>query len=158
MKYIIRSIKYFFYVCIIVTLVMTVLVLCNVVSADVNLLFKRGWTSVLEILLMFAGVSLIYPRFGFTKRLATVLGETEPLRKEVLEYMESRLYVLEKEEDGLMCFRCRSVLNRLTRMLEDRITIERGLGGFYVEGPTKDVTRIVTGLEYKFRNPDEAEN
>ena len=139
MKYIIRSIKYFFYVCIIVTLVMTVLVLCNVVSADVNLLFKRGWTSVLEILLMFAGVSLIYPRFGFTKRLATVLGETEPLRKEVLEYMESRLYVLEKEEDGLMYFRCSPYL---TVLQECSRTVSPSKGAWAVS-MWKDLPRML---------------
>lgn len=40
-------------------------------------------------------------------------------------------------------------------MLEDRITMTRTLGGFEVEGLTKDVVRIIGGLEYKFRRNDE---
>lgn len=155
MKYIIRAIKYFVYVSVIASSMLIILALLGFVSSDINVMFKNGWGSVGQILLMFACVALFYPRFGFTKRLATVLGDTSGLRDAVVDYMGAKGYLLESEDGERMCFRSSSTFNRLARMLEDRITIEKGLGGFYVEGPSKDVARIVTGLEFKFRNAEE---
>lgn len=154
MKYLIRSVKYFLYITVIITLILCILVLLKMVSPDINVMFKNGWKSVGLILGMFAVVSAIYPMFGYTKRLATVLGDFAELRNGVVEYMESRGYSLETESEEKMTFRSRSVMNRIFRVWEDRVTLEKGLGGFYVEGLSRDITRIVAGLEYKFRNPD----
>ena len=154
MKYLIRSVKYFLYITVVITLILCILVLLKMVSPDINVMFKNGWKSVGLILGMFAAVSAIYPMFGYTKRLATVLGDFAELRNGVVEYMESRGYALETESEEKMTFRSRSVMNRIFRVWEDRITLEKGLGGFYVEGLSRDITRIVAGLEYKFRNPD----
>lgn len=154
MKYLIRSVKYFLYITVVITLILCILVLLKMVSPDINVMFKNGWKSVGLILGMFAAVSAIYPMFGYTKRLATVLGDFADLRNGVVEYMESRGYSLETESEEKMTFRSRSVMNRIFRVWEDRITLEKGLGGFYVEGLSRDITRIVAGLEYKFRNPD----
>ena len=154
MKYLIRSVKYFLYITVVITLILCILVLLKMVSPDINVMFKNGWKSVGLILGMFAAVSAIYPMFGYTKRLATVLGDFAELRNGVMEYMESRGYSLETESEEKMTFRSRSVMNRIFRVWEDRITLEKGLGGFYVEGLSRDITRIVAGLEYKFRNPD----
>ena len=154
MKYLIRSVKYFLYITVVITLILCILVLLKMVSPDINVMFKNGWKSVGLILGMFAAVSAIYPMFGYAKRLATVLGDFAELRNGVVEYMESRGYSLETESEEKMTFRSRSVMNRIFRVWEDRITLEKGLGGFYVEGLSRDITRIVAGLEYKFRNPD----
>ena len=66
-----------------------------------------------------------------------------------------RCYRLESENGESMTFRLRSRFSALFKMFEDRITMTRELGGFEVEGLTKEVVRIVGGLEYKFRAPDE---
>ena len=68
--------------------------------------------------------------------------------------MEERGYRLESEDGETMKFRSRAVLNRIVRVWEDRITITKTLGGFEVEGLSRDVARIVPALEYRFRNPD----
>lgn len=154
MKYLIRAVKYFFYITILISIILGILVLLKFVSSDVNVMFKNGWNSIWQILLMFACVAAFYPRFGFTKRLVPVLGDLSDLKGTVLATMRDRGYLLENDSAEVMTFRSKSTFNRISRMLEDRITIEKGLGGFYVEGPTKDVTRIVYGLEYNFRNPD----
>lgn len=155
MRYIIRAVKYFVYISIIVIVILTALVLLKAVSPDINVMFTNGWKSVGMIACMFAGVSAFYPMFGYTKRLATVLGELSGLRKDVVEYMEGRKYVLESEDDTKMTFRARSRMHRI--IWDDRITIEKGLGGFYVEGVSREVAKIVSGLEYKFRNPEAEE-
>ena len=66
--------------------------------------------------------------------------------------MENRGYRLESENGENMTFRNRSILNRITRMMEDRITFTRTLGGFELEGLRKDTIRVIYGLENALRN------
>ena len=145
MKYIVRAVKYFIYICVLVTIILSVLVLAHFVSSDINVMFKEGWKSVAKIALVFAGIAAIYPLFGYRKLLAGVLGELGGLRDGVVKCMEERGYRLESEDGETMKFRSRSVLNRIFRVWEDRITITKTLGGFEV---------VVPALEYRFRNPD----
>ncbi|MDO5442709.1 MAG: hypothetical protein Q4G10_03470 [Bacteroidia bacterium] len=154
MRYLIRAIKYFVYICVIVIIILAILVLMNLVSSDINVMFQHGWKSVGLIAVMFAGVSAFYPMFGYTKRLAAVLGELDATDKEVIEYMtgDVRKYNLESQDGEKMTFRSRSFLRRI--IWDDRITIEKGLGGYYVEGVAREVAKIVPGLEFKFHNPD----
>ncbi len=154
MKYIVRAVKYFFYICVLVTIILLVLVLAHFVSSDINVMFKEGWRSVAKILLVFAGIAAIYPLFGYRKLLAGVLGDLGGLRDGVVKCMEERGYRLESEDGETMTFRSRSVLNRIFRVWEDRITVTKTLGGFEVEGLSRDVAHIVPALEYGFRNPD----
>ncbi len=154
MKYIVRAVKYFIYICVLVTIILSVLVLAHFVSSDINVMFKEGWKSVAKIALVFAGIAAIYPLFGYRKLLAGVLGELGGLRDGVVKCMEERGYRLESEDGETMKFRSRSVLNRIFRVWEDRITITKTLGGFEVEGLSRDVARIVPALEYRFRNPE----
>ena len=156
MKYVVRAVKYFLYISVILTLILTILVLCKMISPDINVTFRNGWKSVGLIAAMFAAVSAFYPLFGYSKRLAGVLGDLSDLRDDVVKVMDERGYRIEKEDGDVMTFRYKSLVNRIFRVWEDRVTIEPGLGGFYVEGLTRDITRIVYGLEYRFRNPDEA--
>lgn len=157
MRYIIRAVKYFIYIWVIVIIILTALVLMNLVSSDINVMFQHGWKSVGLMAVMFAAVSAFYPLFGYTKRLAAVLGELDANDKEVIEYMtgDVRKYKLESQDGEKMTFRSRSVLRRI--IWDDRITIEKGLGGYYVEGVGREVAKIVPGLEFKFHNPDKAE-
>lgn len=155
MKYVVRSLKYFVYICLIMTLILVVLAAFGMISKDVNVMFRNGYTSILEIAGMFFCISWIYPKFGFCRRTAMIPGEFGEIRDGVVEFMESRKYTLEKEECETLTFRLSSTLSRLTRMCEDRVTMTRALGGFEIEGLTKDVTRLVYGLEYKFRHGEE---
>lgn len=157
MKYIIRVIKYFVYISFIMALILVVLAAAGLISKDINVIFRDGYNSLWKIGLMFLAVSAIYPRFGFTKRGAILPGEYSELRNGVIEFMQDRKYVLEKEEGENLYFRHKSVLCRATRMFEDRISLTRDISGFYVEGLTKDVSRLVYGLEYKFRGEKEDE-
>jgi hypothetical protein len=154
MKYIVRAVKYFIYICILVSIILLVMVLLHFVSSDINVMFKEGWKSVGKIALVFAGIAAIYPLFGYRRLLAGVLGELDGLRDGVVKCMEERGYRLESEDGDTMTFRSRSALNRIFRVWEDRITVTKTLGGFDVEGLSRDVARIVPALEYRFRNPD----
>lgn len=154
MKYIARVIKYFIYITIIMAAILAVMVLLNVVEGDIPTMFRDGYNSLWKIALMFLAVAAVYPSFGFTKKGAVIPGEYSEIRGGVVDFMESHGYELESEEGENLTFRKRGVLSKMRRMFEDRITMTRDLPGFYVEGLTKDVVRIISGLEYKFRGEE----
>ena len=155
MKYIIRADKYFFYFFILLAIMLGILVLAHVTDANnIEELFKDGYNSLVKIAIMFGCISAIYPLFGFQKKDAIVPGEYREIRTSVIEFMESRGYRLESEQEQNLTFRYRSPVNRFFRMFEDRITMTRSISGFEVEGLRKDVIRIVYGLEQKMKTPE----
>lgn len=154
MKYIIRAVKYFFYFCILLAAMLGILTLCHVVEGPVEGMFREGYDSLVKIAVMFGCVSAVYPLFGFMKKEALIPGEYGEIRGDIIEYMESRGYRLESEQDENLTFRHRSAVTRLFRMFEDRITLTRRATGFDVEGLRKDVVRIVYGLEARMRSTE----
>ncbi len=155
MRYFVRAVKYFIYFSVLFAVIIAALVFAGVVKADISLMFRDGYRSLWQIALLFAFVSAFYPKFGFIKRSVLLNGEYSLLRGGIVEYMEARGYRLENEDGENLTFRLRSKFSALFKMFEDRITLTRKLGGFEAEGLTKDVVRIVGGLEYKFRVTDE---
>lgn len=154
MRYLIRAVKYFFYFAIILTLILGILMLIGFVEPDPDQLFRNGTKSLWQIGILFAVVAAVYPKFGFVARSVMIPGEYAKIRPKIVSYMENRGYRLESEEGEDLSFRLRSKVNALTRMLEDRITLKREFGGFQVEGLTKDVVRVIHGLEYAFHNEE----
>ena len=115
-------------------------------------MFRNGFKSVGQILLLFAVVAAIYPKVGFCKRKAVVEGEFEDLKDGIKIIMEDRGYRLESENGEKMTFRLASKINAVARMLEDRVTVCAVPDGLEVEGITKDVIRIISNLEYRLRS------
>lgn len=143
MKYLTRALKYFLYMLVVLALILAALVAFGLVEADVNVMFVHGYDSIWQIVLMLAGISLLYPRFGFTSRSVQLPGSDQEVVPVAIARMQDLGYVLEKNEDGVLTFRRKDVVSRVFKMLEDRITMERNAFGFDVEGLTRDVVRIV---------------
>jgi len=155
MRYLVRSVKYFIQISILMGLVLGALMLTGMVSTDVNVAFRGGWKSIGLIAAMFAAVSAIYPLFGYGKRMISAKGDPAQYRDSIIAAMEDKGYTLEKDDPELgMVFKLRNVFGRITRLWEDRVCIAPELGGFMAEGLIRDVTRIVSTLNYKFRNND----
>ena len=155
MKYVIRAVKYFLYFCILLAAMLAILSVTHVIEGPVEGMFREGYDSLVKIAIMFGCVSAVYPMFGFIKKEALIPGEYSEIRGRIIEYMENRGYRLESEQDENMTFRSRSVVTRLFRMYEDRITLTRRVTGFDVEGLRKDVVRVAYGLESALRRPEE---
>lgn len=147
MKYIIRSLKYFCYLIILLTLIILALVLTGFVEADLSKMFVNGYDSLWQIALVMLAFAALHPRFGFSKRTAHVYGSPEEIRSDVLRVMEVLGYRLESEKEGSWAFLRRSGVSRALKMWEDRITLTASAAGLEVEGLTRDLMRVVSALE-----------
>ena len=147
-----RSLKYFIQASLTVTIILGILMMMGVVSKDISVALIYGWKSVWFILAIFAFFSLIYPFFGYQKRMIHVKGDPALARDGIVEALKIRGYVIESEKDGQLTFHLSSPVSRAFRMWEDRITLTPVLGGFEVEGLSRDLVRVVSAIEHYFRN------
>jgi len=151
MKYLRRALKYFIRMTVLVVVILGVLMIAGLVSSDINIAFRDGWRSVGMIAAILGGISLLYPYFGYASRGLAVGGEYGELRGPIVEYMEQKGYVLEKEEGENMVFHLSSPTGRISRLWEDQVTFTREIAGFRVEGLNRDIVRLVGGLAYKLK-------
>lgn len=142
-RYIIRSVKYFLYLIIIMTLLLTILVLLGLAEADPAEIFVGGYSSYWKIGLAFLALAAIYPRFGYSKNEIISGVELKPL---ILSVMDSRGYKLRSEEGDTMVFIKRSPLDRALRMWEDAISFTKTEAGYDIEGHTKEMVRCRSAI------------
>ena len=152
MKYFIRSIKYFIYFSLLTTAIIAALVFTGLAEGDIATMFRGGASAIWKIAVFFVAVAAVYPKVGFINRKIASDKNLADVRGEIISYLQDRNFVLESESSDTMTFRHRSAVSRLTRMLEDRITVTASEGIFEMEGLRKDVFRLSTGLEYRL-NP-----
>lgn len=155
MKYVVRAIKYFIWFALILTLTMVIMAALGLVDPKPELMFREGMKSVWQIAILFGVVAFVYPMTGFRKQEAIIPGEYSAIRDKIIRFMEQRGYFLEKEEGENMSFRLRSKFGAFMKMFEDRVTMTRTTDGFEVEGMRKEIVRLISGLEYMFRNNSE---
>lgn len=147
MKYLVRSVKYFFYLLIILILVIVALIAFKVVEADITAIFKDGWRSVGNILIMLMVFSAIYPRYGFTSRGCRLAGATDEVEPLVRKVMEAQGYVLTSRDGDDMVFRKKDFVSRTVKMWEDAVTFTRSATGYDVEGLSRHLTRLISAIE-----------
>ena len=146
MRYLVRALKYFVRLAIIFALVVIVLMVAKVVPSDVGQIFVNGYDSLWQIALLIAAFAIIYPRFGYIRRPVIVPGADEEVKPLLDKVMAAHSYVQEKRRDGKLCYRKSSVGDKLVRMWEDRITVDRLVSGYELEGIGKDVVRLANAL------------
>ena len=152
MTYIRRALKYFIQTCLLLAIIIGILMLSGMVSKDISVAFTHGWKSVWWILAIFAVMALVYPFFGYQKRLIHVKGDPALARDGIVEALKIRGYVPESEADGILKFHLSSPVNRAFRFWEDTITLTPVLDGWEVEGLSRDLVRVVSSIEQYFRN------
>ena len=146
-----RALKYFIQATLFCAIVLGALMLAGVVSTDISVALIYGWKSVWFILAVFAFFSLIYPFFGYQKRMIHVKGDPALAKDGIAEALRGRGYVIADETDGILKFHLASPVARAFRMWEDTITLSPVLGGFEAEGLSRDLVRVVSSIEHYFR-------
>lgn len=158
MKYLTRSVKYFFYLLIILALMIGIIIAAGFAEADPATLFKNGYNSYWQIAIIAAVFAAIYPKLGYSTRKAHVCGETSGVEAVLARVMELHGYRLQKRETGeagpVFFYVKRSGFSRAVKMWEDTLTCTVTATGIEIEGPTKDLVRIISGLEAAVRPED----
>jgi hypothetical protein len=149
MKYLVRSVKYFFYFAIITSLIVTALVMIGAVEGDIDSIFRGGYSALWKIAIFFAIVAAVYPKVGFITRDIPVDKDWDEIRETAVGYFRDRRYDIESESASEVTFRLRGAVGRLTKMNEDRLTLRRTADGYTLEGLRKDVLRLAIGLEHR---------
>ena len=146
MIYLIRAVKYFVQLLVILALVIAILIVAKVVDSDISQIFVNGYDSLWQIGLLMAVFAAIYPKFGYASRQAIVPGSDEETLSVLESVMDSYGYKREERTDGVLAFRKAHIPDRVMRLWEDRITVTRFVSGYELEGANKDVVRIVNAL------------
>ena len=146
MRYLIRSVKYFVQLMVILSLIIAILIVAKVVDSDISKIFVNGYDSLWQIALLMAAFAAIYPRFGYSRRQAIVPGSDEETAPVLERVMTSFGYEKEQRTDGVLAYRKRSVGDRLLRLWEDRVTVTRFVSGYELEGANKDIVRLINAL------------
>lgn len=147
MKYLVRAVKYFFQFTFLFVLILCILVLIGMAEANMDTILEDGWNSVWKILLMFAAVAAVYPKFAFISRRAYIEKPWDECRDTIIGHMSERGYKLDLQEENRLRFRLRAPFGRVAKMMEDAIVVTSDEEGIHFEGMRKDVLRIVSALE-----------
>ena len=149
MRYLIRSVKYFFYFAFLTTALVYILVFIGAVEGNIESIFEGGYTALWKMALFFAAVAAIYPSLAFIKRDIPVKGDFSSIQQDIIEFMKERRYELESQTGNTLSFRIKGIAGKLSKMYEDRIIVSPVLGGIQMEGLRKDVIRLATSLSTK---------
>ncbi len=149
MKYLIRSIKYFFYFAFLTTAIILVLIFIGAVEGDINEIFEDGYNSLWKIAAFFVLIAAIYPKFAFIRRRIYVNADWDTVRNEAVSYFNEKGLRIEAEDGGTVSFRRAGAGARIAKMGEDGITLIKAADGFYLDGLRKDVILFATALEHR---------
>ena len=155
MKYLIRSVKYFFYFALLTTAIVFALVLIGAVEGNIEGIFEDGYNSLWKIAVFFAIVAAVYPKFGFVARKLDTNADWDTVRNTAIRYFSEKPYKIENETSDSVSFRRRDPIGRMTKMGEDRITLSRTEDGFVMDGLRKDVYLYAAGLEHNLPRQEE---
>lgn len=150
-KYIIRAVKYFFYIGIIFTLLVTIMFYTSEVPEGTTVLdlFKEGaWWKILIFFVVFSGV---YPAIGYQKKEIYSNGNWNEKKKEIKAIFENANFVLKEETPTSMTFILRNKLLRFIRYYEDAIVFDYSNEPATISGLRKDTLRFSRSIERLMR-------
>lgn len=155
MKYLIRSVKYFFYFMILCMLFVTIVYYATEHKDGVTLqmLFTEGG-SIYKMLAMFAAFAVVYPAVGFQKKQLYISNFKENKREIVALFLNANFQIKEETQTTIV-FIAKNPVIRLMRMYEDQITIDFSDNPVIIDGLRKDVLRFSRGIEYICRKNED---
>ena len=153
-KYIVRSLKYFFALCVLCIALMGLMLMTgtSALSLDDTLYVMLHTDRYLMLFAAIVALAAVYPRFGFVVR--RVEGDIEENREQILNAFRSAGFSLRSNEDGVMTFRADNFGQKLMLLGEDEIKaiIEGVLSELGIENPTgKDKGNIMKHLMPKVK-------
>ncbi len=153
-QYMIRVVKYFIYLVVIYTAILSIAEMTGYLGAQegsvANILrSERG----LVALAAMAALSLLYPRFGYLKRQskASIKGD----KASIIKAFEVNGMRLKSESDSELIFCSATMLHKLRLLFEDEVSVTAlSGGGVEMSGNRRVVAYAAYRLEAYLRTPN----
>lgn len=147
MKYFIRSLKYFVSLCVICIAILGVMLATKTSALNFDqtmyVMFHTWRYAVLFAAIVL--LSAFYPIFGFITR--KVEGDIEENRPQIINAFKAAGFELSSEKEDVMTFKAKSILQKLTLLGEDEITVSQYGQWIVIDGIRRGVARVVYRLE-----------
>ena len=146
-KYIVRSLKYFFALCVLCIALMGLMLMTgtSALSLDDTLYVMLHTDRYLMLFAAIVALAAVYPRFGFVVR--KVEGDVEQNREQIVNAFKSAGFSLRGEEDGVMTFRADGPLRKLMLLGEDEIKVSQYGQWIQIDGIRRGVARVEYRLD-----------
>lgn len=152
MKYLLRSVKYFFSFALMFFFILVILVLttkdasfATIFSPETGM-FKAG--SLPKIIIFFVAVAAIYPAMSYVKKECFITGTYEENEEAILKVFDNYGYELVSQDSEIATFRIKNKFTRFMRMYEDAITITKGESPLILNGYRRDIFKLASGIQY----------
>ncbi|WP_290540229.1 hypothetical protein [Alistipes sp.] len=142
MKYFVRSLKYFFALCVLCIALMGLMLATgtSALSLDDTLYVMLHTDRYLMLFVAIVVLAAVYPKFGFVVR--RVEGDIEENREQILNAFRSAGFSLRSDEDGVMTFRADNFGQRLMLLCEDEIKVSQYGQWIVIDGIRRGVARV----------------
>ena len=153
MKYILRSLKYLFVLCVLYVAMVWLMSFAEPMSLTLKeylvayLSTERGQLMVLCFILLAA----LYPLFGFMRSRVEDCDIVED-RVRIENAMRVYGFRFMEERDGVLVYRAEGFLHRLWFMFEDAIEVRQVEGGVELRGVRRAVARVAFQLKAYISN------
>ena len=146
-KYIVRSLKYFFALCVLCIALMGLMLMTgtSALSLDDTLYVMLHTDRYLMLFAAIVALAAVYPRFGFVVR--KVEGDVEENREQIVNAFKSAGFSLRGEEDGVMTLRADGPLRKLMLLGEDEIKVSQYGQWIQIDGIRRGVARVEYRLD-----------
>lgn len=146
-KYLIRSVKYFVYLIVVLALIISILMFAGFIEKDISKVFVNGYDSLWQIAIIMAVFAGVYPLFGYGRKVAHIFSDPAKAKPIIAMVMEARGYKLKKEQNNILYYQKRAPLDRMIKVWEDTIEVCPGPGGWELEGHSKEIVRLASLIE-----------
>lgn len=145
MKYLIRSVKYFFALCVLFIALTWLMTATSALTLE-GVLYEMFHTDrYLRVMIVIVALAAAYPRFGFVVR--KVEGDVELNREQIVNAFRAAGFSLRAEEDGVMTFRADNFMQKLMLLGEDEIKVSQYGQWITLDGIRRGVARVQYRLE-----------
>lgn len=147
MKYFVRSLKYFFALCVLCIVLMGLMLMTGTSRLTLDTVFYEMFhtNTYLKLLIAIVALASAYPRFGFVVR--KVEGDVEQNREQILNAFRSAGFSLRSDKDGVMTFRADSFGQKLLLLGEDEIKVSQYGQWIVLDGIRRGVARVQYRLD-----------
>lgn len=148
MKYIVRSLKYLLFICVLYVALLWLSSLSTYGGTIDTMTLLRAQLSSdrgLWLVVAFVALALFYPKFGYVRRVIAG-ADIEADRMRIDNAMALYGFKFVEERNGALVYRAEGIVRRIILLFEDEIMVRSMEGGIEVEGKRREAVRIIFQL------------